>query len=264
MTWTLFRHELRQGRAALLIWALSIGGLAAMCVLMYPEIEKEMGEMTAMFAQMGAFTAAFSMDRLDIGSLMGFYGIECGNIIGLGGAMYAALCGVSALAKEERGHTAEFLLTHPLGRARVVAAKAAAVFAQVTALNAVVLAITLGAVAAIGQAIPWRDLLLMHLAWWLLGLELAGVCFGISAVLRRGEQGVGLGLAAGMYCVNLMANMTESVRFLKHITPFAYTEAADILLAGELDLALLLPGLGAGAVATGAAFWYYTRKDIAA
>ena len=66
------------------------------------------------FASMGAFTAAFGMDRLNFGTLVGFYAIECGNVLGLGGAFYASLCAVSMLSKEEKEKTAEFLFTHPI------------------------------------------------------------------------------------------------------------------------------------------------------
>ena len=33
---------------------------------------------------------------------MGFYGLECGNILGIGGAFFAAYIGVSSLACEEK------------------------------------------------------------------------------------------------------------------------------------------------------------------
>ena len=119
----LMRHELRQGRRALAVWTGCIGLLIAACVLLYPDIKGEMEGMSRLFATMGAFSAAFGMDRLDFGTLTGFYAVECGNILGLGGAFFAALTGISALSGEERGHTAEFLLTHPISRSRAVLEK---------------------------------------------------------------------------------------------------------------------------------------------
>jgi ABC-2 type transport system permease protein len=53
---------------------------------------------------------SFGMDKLNFGEFMGYFGIECGNVLGLGGALFAALAGISALAKEEKDRTAEFLL----------------------------------------------------------------------------------------------------------------------------------------------------------
>lgn len=80
--------------------------------------EGEMEDMNEMFSSMGAFSSAFGMDRLNFGTLIGFYATECGNILGLGGAFFASLIAVSSLAKEEKEHTAEFLFAHPISRKR--------------------------------------------------------------------------------------------------------------------------------------------------
>ena len=259
---TVVRHELRRGRTALAIWTLSIGGLLAVCVFLFPEIRGEMDAVGNVFASMGSFTAAFGMDRLDFGTFLGFYAVECGNVLGLGGALFAALLGVNALAKEERDGTAEFLLTHPVSRAQVATEKLAAVLAQIAAMSLAILGLALLSAWAIGEEIPWRGLLLMHLAYLLLQVELAGICFGISAFLRRGGTGTGLGLAALLYVLNLIANMTGRVEFLKYITPFGYCEGADIVASGALDAGRVAVGMLFAAVGVAAAYVRYCGKDI--
>ena len=259
---TIVRHELRQGRGAFLIWTGSIASLLVLCVLLFPGMKEQMDAAGKMFARMGGFTAAFGLDRLNFGTLTGYYFVECGNILGLGGAFFASLAGISALAKEERGRTAEFLLTHPVSRARVVTGKLAALLAQITVMNAVIFGLALLSIRLIGEDIPRKELLLLHGACYLLQVELACVCFGVSAFLRRGGAGVGIGLAAGMYFLNLIANLSERAEFLKYVTPFAYCEGADILAAGRLDPALLLPGLAYAAAGGAAAYWRYGSKDI--
>ena len=102
----------------------------------------------------------------------------------------------------------------------------------------------------------------MHLAYFLLQLELACVCFGVSAFLCRGSAGVGLGIAALLYVTNLIANITESARFLKYLTPFGYCDGAEIVSTGSLDGGKLLLGLGFALIGVAAAYWYYPRKDI--
>lgn len=257
---TLLRHELRQGRKSLAVWTACIGLLIAVCILLYPDIKGEMEGMSRLFATMGAFSAAFGMDRLNFGTLTGFYAVECGNILGLGGAFFAALTGISALAGEERGHTAEFLLTHPVSRSRVVLEKLLAVLVQVLAMNIAIYALSIVSVALIGEAVPWRELSLLHLAHLLLQLEVACICFGLSAYLRTG--GAGLGLAVGLYFLNLIANLTKSACFLRYITPFAYADGAELLTRDALDMALVLPGVAYAAAAVALAFRHYGRKDI--
>ncbi len=258
----LFRHELRQGRTALIVWTASVGFLLAVCVGLYPEMQDEMAAAGRLFASMGAFTAAFGMDRLDFGSFMGFYAVECGNVLALGGAFYAALTGVSALAKEERGRTAEFLLTHPLSRARAVTEKLAAVLVQVVVMDLALLVLALLGIRLIGQAIPWGKLLALHGACWLMHTELACLCFGLSAFLRRGGPGLGMGLAAGAYLLDLAANMTERAGFLKYLTPFGYCDGADILTNGWPDPVLAALGALLAWAGAAAAYIRYCKKDI--
>ena len=259
---TIVRHELRQGRTAFAIWTAAIAFLLVICVFMFPEMKGEMDAVGSMFASMGSFTAAFGMDRLNFGTLIGFYAIECGNVLGLGGAFFASLIGVSALSKEEKDGTAEFLLTHPISRARVVTEKLAAVVAQITAMNLFILGLSLLSMLLIGEDIPRKEVFLMHGAYYLLQLELAGICFGISAFLYRGSAGIGMGVAAVMYFLNLIANMTQHAKFLKYITPFGYCEGADIISDGKLNAGLVAVGMLFACIGVTAAYWRYTRKDI--
>lgn len=259
---TLFFHELRQGRKALAVWSGAIGLLLAVCIFLFPEMKGQVDGLNEVFSSMGSFTAAFGMDRLNFGTLTGFYAIECGNILGLGGAFYASFCAVGILAKEEKDHTAEFLMTHPVSRVRVLTEKLAAVLAQILGMNVLLFALAAGCIAAIGEPLPWKELWLLHLAYTLLQLELAGICFGISAFLRRGGFGVGLGLAAMLYFLELVANISEKAEFLKYITPFGYAEGADILEQGSLDGGLVAIGLALGAVGIAAGYWQYTHKDL--
>ena len=259
---TLVKHELRQGKASFLVWTASIGFLLAICIFLFPEMKGQMEGINDMFASMGSFTQAFGMDRLNFGTLIGFYAVECGNILGLGGAFYASVCAASILSKEEKDKTAEFLLTHPVSRKRVLTEKLIAVLIQITAMNIIIYALAVGSIAAVGEAIPRREISLLHLAYYLLQLELAGICFGISAFLHKGSVGVGLGMAVMMYFLNLIANIADAAEFLKYITPFGYCEAADIVSNGSLDSTLVMIGAVMGICGIMIAYLKYTKKDI--
>ena len=259
---TIVKHELRQGRTAFLIWTGAIGFLLVVCIFLFPEMKSQMDSVSSLFSSMGAFTSAFGMDRLNFGTLIGYYAIECGNVLGLGGAFYASLCAVAMLSKEEKDRTAEFLLTHPVGRARIITGKLTAVIIQVTAMNLIIWVLSVGSMAAVGEAVPWKELNLLHLAYYLLQLELAGICFGISAFMRKGSVGTGLGIAAVMYFLNLIANITESASFLNYITPFGFCGGADIVTAGGLDAAKIAIGMALGIAGILAAYLKYSKKDI--
>lgn len=259
---TLVKHELKQGRISFLIWTASIGFLILVCICMFPEMEGQMDGVNEMFASMGSFTAAFGMDRLNFGTLIGFYAIECGNILGLGGAFFASLCAAGILSKEERDKTAEFLLTHPVRRIRIITEKLIAIQIQIFVMNLIIYVLAIASIAGVGEEIPWKEISLLHLAHYLMQVELSGICFGISSFLRKGSAGVGLGIAAMMYFLNLIANITESAEFLKYITPFGYCEGADIIGNGSLDAGMLAVGIALGVAGIVAAYVKYAKKDI--
>ena len=259
---TLVKHELKQGKISFLIWTISIGFLMAICIFLFPEMKGQMESVNDVFASMGSFTEAFGMDRLNFGTLTGFYAVECGNVLGLGGAFFASLCAVGILSKEEKDKTAEFLLTHPVSRKRIITEKLIAVLIQITVMNIIIYALAIGSMAAVGEAIPWKEISLMHIAYYLLQLELACICFGISAYIRKGSAGIGLGIATIMYFLNLIANIADVAEFLKYITPFGYCEGADIVSNGSLDITLVCIGIALAIGGIIIAYLKYTKKDI--
>lgn len=259
---TIAGHELKMGKTSFLIWTGAIGFLLSVCVFLFPEMKGQMEDFNDLFGSMGTFTDAFGMDRLNFGTLIGYYAIECGNVLGLGGAFFAAFCAVGMLSKEERDGTAEFLLTHPVSRIRILTEKLSAVLIQITAMNLIIYAVSIGSMAAIGEAIPWKEVSLLHLAYYLLQIELAGLCFGISAFVRRGSVGIGLGVAVMLYFLNLIANITDSAAFLKYVTPFGFCDGADIVNNGGLNGLMLAIGAVLCIAGVSAAYFQYTRKDI--
>ena len=259
---TLLLHEIRQNRLALMIWSAAISFMMAVCVIIYPEMSSQMGDISEMFADMGAFTSAFGMDQLNFGEFMGYFGIECGNVLGLGGAIFAAILGASAISREEKDKTAEFLLTHPISRERILKEKLLAIFSQVAILNAAVIAISSLDILVVGVEAEWGTLMLVFLAYFMLQIEIAAITFGVSAFMKRGSLGVGLGIVFGMYFINILANLTEEISALKYITPFGYADGAHIISEGSIEIKYLAVGTLLAILGIAAAFLKYRKKDI--
>lgn len=261
---TIYIKELKQSFKSLCIWTASISFLMLVCIVLFPEMKNEMDSVSDVFANMGGFTAAFGMDKLSFGELMGFYGIECGNIIGIGGGFFAALTGISALAKEEKERTAEFLLTHPVSRFSVVSQKLLSVVTQVIILNLVVVGASLISAAAIGENYEMKEFVLLHTAYLIMQLEISCICLGASAFIKRGSIGIGLGFALALYFMNIVCNISDRADFLRYITPYAYSEASSIISDARLDTGLIAMGAVIAAAGIAISFFKYIKKDIAA
>ena len=260
---TIVKHELRMGRLSLAVWTGAIGFLLVICVMLYPEMKGDMESVNQVFSSMGSFSEAFGMDKVSFGSVMGFYAVECGNVLGIGGAFFAALCASASLAKEEKEHTAEFLLTHPVSRRSIITSKLVSVILQVAAMNIVIFLLAVISMVVIDEDISWKEFTLLHLSYLFLQVEIAGICFGVSAVLKNGSTGVGLGIAAVMYFLNIIANISDKAAFLKYITPFGYAEGTDIVTDGCIDAGYLIPGMIYCIAGIAAAYIIYCRKDVA-
>lgn len=259
---TLFFHELRRDRVKLIVWTAAIAFMLLVSISIYPQMVSQMNEMSNMFADMGGFSKAFNMDSINFGEYSGYFAVECGNVLGLGGAFFAALLGIAALAREERERTAEFLLTHPVSRTYVVAQKLAAVLAEILILNVVVSLSSVAASLAIGQKIDAGMFFSVFLGYLLMQVEIACIMFGISAFLRGNGIGIGLGAAFVLYFMNIVANLTDEAEFLRYITPFAYADGTAIAASGCLETKYLIPGLALTVIGAAAAFIQYNKKDI--
>ncbi len=259
---TVFVHELKRNRLSLIIWSAAISFMLAICVIIYPEMSTQMNEISDMFSDMGAFSSAFGMDQLNFGEFMGYFGVECGNTLGLGGALFAAMIGAAMLSKEEKDKTAEFLLTHPLSRSKIVAQKLFAALAQILILNLSVVAVTSLSILAIDVEANASRLALLFLAYFLLQVEIAMLTFCISAFVRGGGLGIGLGLALGLYFLNIMANLSEDIEFLKFLTPFGYADGGHIITEGAVEIKYLTLGMIFAVISVVVAFKKYTSKDI--
>lgn len=259
---TLLKHELSIGKNALLIWSGVIAALLAVCVLIYPQMESQMNDIGGMFSEMGGFSAAFGMDRINFGEFDGYFGVECGNILGLGGAFFAAMLGISSLAKEEQEQTAEFLFTHPVSRIWILLQKYVSILLQILFFHAVIIAVIFLSIKIIGEEPDLKKFALLFLSYMILQIETASVCFCLSAFLSRSGMGIGFGIAALFYFLNIIANLIEEVRFLKYLTPFGYTDWADISGNGSLKIPYLLAGIFVTIAGTAGGFYRYCKKDI--
>ena len=259
---TLFLHEIKRNKISLIVWTYALAFMLGVCVMIYPEMQTQMGDIGSMFADMGAFSDAFGMDQLNFGEFMGYFGVECGNTLGIGGALLAGIVGITALSKEERDNTAELLLTFPVSRVRIITEKLLFSVFHIAVVNVAVYAVCMIGALAIDVDADFGKMTLILFSYFLMQLEIMAITFGISAFLKRGGLGIGIGLAFGLYFINILANLSEEIEFLKYITPFGYADSGHILSEGGLEPVSLIIGilLAAGGVALG--YFKYTKKDI--
>jgi len=259
---TLFLHEMRKNRLSIVIWTAAISFMLGICILIYPEMSNQMGEISDMFADMGSFTEAFGMDQVNFGEFMGYFAIECGNVLGLGGALFAALAGVLSISSELRDGTAELLHSHPIARTSALTSKLLAVLAQVVLLNAVNAVVAIVSAFAVGVDFDIGKMLLVLAAFLLMQIEIAAVTFGISAFIKNGAAGIGIGVGFAFYFMNIVANLDDRLEFIRYLTPFSYADGPSVVSSGMLELKYLATGAVFAVIGITSAYVKYNKKDL--
>lgn len=260
---TLFFHELKMNWKSLAIWTICVAGMCFGCILLYYSVEDSVADIAESFSKMGAMSAALGMDKMSIATLEGYYATEIAMLHGLGGAMFAAILGAGLLSGEEGGHTSEFLNTLPIGRKKVVIIKYLSMLSNILILNIVSVALYILAFEIMGEDIGMKELMLYHLACTIMQIEIGSVCFMISAFSRKSMIGVGLGITVVVFAMDIMSRIVPAIEDLKYVTPFYYSNAADVFTSGEIDVLMLGIGLGITVLTFTIALLKYNKKDLA-
>lgn len=261
---TLLLHELRMNRKSLVIWTVCVGFACFGCLLLFDGLQASMEEMAQTYAQMGTFSAVLGMDRMNIGTVEGFYAAEVALMFAVGGAMFAAMTGAAMVSKEEEGHTSEFLNTLPLGRGYIIGWKYAAMAALIVLFQLLCLLWILAGFGAAGELPPWKEFALYHSAQLLMQLEVGSLCFLMSALCHKKQIGAALGFAVFLYMMELMCRIVPDIEGLKYVTPYYFSNAVDIFSGGRIDTGMLMVSVGVTAACALAAFAVYRRRDLRA
>lgn len=261
---TLLIHEIKMNVKALIIWTTCVGVICFGCLLLFESLETTMEQMSDMYAQMGAFSTAFGMDKLSISTLEGFYATEIGIMFAIGGAMFAAMTGAGMVAKEEEGHTSEFLCTLPFGRNHILFSKYIAMAVLILVFNLVCILWVLLGFACMGDMPSEKEFLLYHGSQLFMQLEVGSICFLISSICKRRQTGMALGFAVLLYLMDMLSRVLPDLENLKYVTPYYFSNASDIFSDGTVDCGMLGISIGVILISLISAVVIYHKRDLAA
>lgn len=258
-------RELKSNRRSLIVWGSALALLSFLMMAIYPSFAADAAQMEELLAAYPeGFMKAFGMDKLSLSNAMGWFALEAYLMIILFGSMFAVILSSSMLAKEEDEKTIEFLLAKPVTRNHVVTSKLLAFVGYLLAFNAGVGVVTFIGFEIFAEEYSRMELLRLIIAPFLAHLSFASVGFLLSLFFTRKKSAysVGIGLVLLVYFLNIMAALTEKVQFLRYISPFYYMDAADILVDGSINPLNILILLVVSALAIGATYHLYNRRDI--
>lgn len=260
---TIYRHEIHENVKNFIIWSFSVGILGLICMAMYSGMSEDMAALADSFSNMGAFSEAFGMSTLGIGTPIGYFATEIGTIHGLGGGLFAAILATGILSKEEESHTGEFLYSLPVSRVKIVTSKLMAVESLLVGFSIVCGLLYMVGFVYLGEDIPMADFAKFIGLELLLDTEIAMVCFLISAFGKKTKLGTGLGITLVFYAYDLIGRVVPDMKDYLFIGPYSYANASEIFSGKDIEIKAVAMACTVIAVTAVLAYVTYSKKDLA-
>ncbi|KPL58877.1 ABC transporter permease subunit [Rossellomorea vietnamensis] len=258
----IFLYELKSNRKSTLIWTLALISLMILFMSMFPSISKEIDEFKKLLEGFPeGVRKALGIQIESIGSLNGYYSYFF-LYITLCGAIQAMNLAISISSKEIRGKTADFLLTKPVTRTRILSSKVLAALVSLIFTNIVyVVSAVIVANLVKEEAFSLNifllistTLLITQFIMFALGMIIAVVWSRVKSVLT-----LSLGIVFAFFIIGMVAATEEAGRYF---TPFKYFDYTYIINHAAYEWSFLVVGMTIIAVALVFSFIIYNKKDI--
>jgi len=260
----MFLHELKAYRRSSIIWTIALVALVVLFLSMFPSFSREAEEFKKLLeGYPEALRKALGLSVENIGSILGFYSYVF-LYISLVGAIQAMNLGTSIVSKEVRDKTADFLLTKPVSRAKIMTSKLSAAVASLVITNVVYLAAaTMMASLVETKEYSTRVFLLLSLTLFFLQLIFLALGIIVSVVVPKIKSvlPISLGTVFAFFIIGALASTTGD-NALRYISPFKYFDFAYIVQNSSYETSFMMVGIGFIAIAIAASYFIYAKRDI--
>jgi ABC-2 type transport system permease protein len=261
----IYRHEFRMNIRSVITWSLALTVLIFFFMAVFSSIAADVALMNDMMSQFPReLLIAFGMDGMDLSSALGFYSLAflfCQVCL----AVQASNFGFSILSLEERDMTADFLLSKPVGRTRILTSKLLSAITGLTITNIVVWISSFLFINAYKGERSYDStsllLLLASIAIFQMFFLSVGMVISLLVKRVRSVTPFSMGLAFGMYVLNAFGDMLGEDTF-EIITPFNHFDPNYIIGHGAYDVPLVLISVALIVVSIAGSYLLYARRNI--
>lgn len=261
----IYLHELKMKLKSVLVWSLSLAALTLLFMSLFQSFSSsslEVSEMMKSFPE--ELLIAFGMVDMDWSTVLGFYGLIFVFVqicLAIQGANY----GFGLVSVEETEWTADFLLSRPVGRSRILTSKLLATLTAIAITQAIVWVSTIAFVELFRGGEEYRSEVLVTLLLSMTVFQLFFLAVGlvISLLVKRVRNVIpfSMGLVFGLYILNAFGGMIGE-QSLEVISPFKHFAPNSIIKHGTWDFSLVWISAAVILVALVGSYILYARRNI--
>ena len=255
----IFNFEFKRLFKGNIIWALVCSVLIVMFMLFFPSM-KEMGMQELVGSKLEslpeAFLEAFNISgATDFSNISDFSAYVLQYIV-MAGGIYAAILGVSSLAKEESEGTVEFLYSKPVTRSRIVTAKILANAFIPIISTIIVKPDDVKFVSVI------TDINKIYLGMALISYVFMTIGFLISVFVKSAKKAtsIALGIFFASYILGIFSKVQDRLSGFIYLSPFDYAAPSNVIKNGFEEKYIII-GLGIMIISLAGTYIIYNKKD---
>lgn len=262
----LVKRELRANLLNFIIWFLIVAIMFALIFLLYPYIldgnnGQMIDEMINIFPE--SVLKAFNMDIASLDSALGWLKSEGFVFILLITGCYSAILGSNIILKEENDKTIEYLNSLPISRTEIVIKKLA------VGLFYVIMLVLLTAISNYIFLALTSDIKLSE--YWLLAISplfSSIVLYALSAFIAsfmhksKMMMGISLGLVFISYFLNMFAQLSDKIEFLKYFSIFTLADTRNIIANNEMSIIYIFIAIILTIIFSFGTLFVYNKKDL--
>jgi ABC-2 type transport system permease protein len=259
-----FMHELKACRKSTIIWTVSLVAIIMLFMSFYPAFSKDTAAFEKVMANYPpAIRKAFGLNFGNFLTILGFYCFPL-SFITLCGAIQAMNLGTSIVSKEVREKTADFLLTKPVTRTKVLTAKLLAAGVSIVITNIFfIAAASIMAFQVKTDDFSYKIFIMLSLTMFFVQLIFLALGFIISVIVTKLKSvlSVSLGVVFGLYFLGMFSDTTGE-KAKRYFSPFKYFDNAYIIKHASFEGSFLIAGAIIIIFAICASYYVYNKKDI--
>ena len=257
-----YLYETRKQLLSTFWWIVSLSFFVWVCMAFFEAFSND-----SMAAILNEFPE--SMKRalglhMDISNILGYFAFICVFSF-LCAAIFACNLGLNAVSVEERDLTADFLVSKPVSRKRILTIKIASALTNIVLFTVIIGAVCFACVEAYkgGQSYSGRAFFLIFLGLFIFQLLFFTLGLFISVAVKRLDSPLpfSLGFALGLYMMDTFDALLKDT-FLRFLIPYDYFEIKYIVDNAALKTYGVVISLALIAVYTTASYLLYNRRNI--
>lgn len=262
----IFKYEFNTYSKSILIWGLSIAMITIFFFAIFPTFAKDATMAETMLEHYPKeMLAAFGMNTaLPLSSVAGYL-VFTFAFLQLFLAIQAANYGFSILSIEERELTADFLMSKPVSRRRIIVSKFLAAFLALTLVNGITWISVYGSIEIFRAGKAYDGGQIAILLSSIVLFQLFFMCFGmvVSVMVSkiRSVLSYSMALAFGMYVLNAVRAIVDG-NLLGFFTPFYHFDPGYILENRGYNVSFVMISVVMIVISMVLSYYLYLRRNI--